>query len=502
MRIHDLLEGAPTLNSEDVEKIRDLYLAGKSIEEIARILNKNPGPVRGKVNQLFPDRKRQVLKVFTVDELEKIKELHLKGVSLVEIGKILNRNPEVLGRKIKELFPDSDRKVQIPVSPEEETEIIRLYKEGVGVTEITRRLKRSPTAISRVIDKFFPTRTKKISNPTSKTDIETIKNLYDAGVNPAEIAKRTGKTTSLISIVIDRLYPNRTKKTAIPLTTDDFEAVKQLYNNGLTPSEIAKKINRSHSVVNKILNKLYPDREKRISPEPVSNDEIEKIKQLYIDGDSPTKIAKKFGRTTSTITRIIDTFFKGREKIIKTPFSEDEIQLTRKQFQSGVPQSQISIELDRPIGSISQKIRSMPDYESVLLPAHLENRQQKWGVSYAETAFFDHLSQIAGIPNFERNVRIKRDKYTYNIDAVGPGKIAIEFFGDLWHANPEKYPDDDQILFKLGLTAGEVRKKDRKKIEWLEQQGYHVVVIWENEWTKKSTRQACIDRVLAALNKK
>ena len=140
----------------------------------------------------------------------------------------------------------------------------------------------------------------------------------------------------------------------------------------------------------------------------------------------------------------------------------------------------------------------MPDYHTVLLPGYLENAEQlHGGISQAEISFFDTLSKIPGMPEIQRNVRLPGSRY--NIDGVADN-VAIEFFGTLWHADPNRYADEHQFQFLGGVTAAEIREKDQRKIAWLEQQGYHAVVVWESEWRIKSNRQACIDRVLAAFN--
>lgn len=61
------------------------------------------------------------------------------------------------------------------------------------------------------------------------------------------------------------------------------------------------------------------------------------------------------------------------------------------------------------------------------------------------------------------------------------GKV-IEVFGDYVHANPEKYDADD--IIKLPGSSYKAKEKwehDRKKIDWLEKQGYEVVILWSSD---------------------
>ena len=60
--------------------------------------------------------------------------------------------------------------------------------------------------------------------------------------------------------------------------------------------------------------------------------------------------------------------------------------------------------------------------------------------------------------------------------------IAIEFYGDYWHANPKTYQDDDQIRES---TAKAVREHDRERIEFIENRlGTKVFIVWESDYRR------------------
>lgn len=70
----------------------------------------------------------------------------------------------------------------------------------------------------------------------------------------------------------------------------------------------------------------------------------------------------------------------------------------------------------------------------------------------------------------------------YFYDFVIPDlKLCIEFNGDYWHCNPEKY-DASFVNAQLGLTAREIWKKDEEKIQAiLEQRQIQTIVVWESD---------------------
>lgn len=67
----------------------------------------------------------------------------------------------------------------------------------------------------------------------------------------------------------------------------------------------------------------------------------------------------------------------------------------------------------------------------------------------------------------------------FNFDIVLPDKTIIEVNGDMWHANPLYYSADDLIMNKL--KASDLWDKDLRKKTKVEELGYTVVYIWENE---------------------
>ena len=59
-------------------------------------------------------------------------------------------------------------------------------------------------------------------------------------------------------------------------------------------------------------------------------------------------------------------------------------------------------------------------------------------------------------------------------------KIVIEVNGDMWHANPKIYHDDDLISTWSGLkSAEEIRLIDNIRKDHIESFGYKVLIIWE-----------------------
>ena len=76
---------------------------------------------------------------------------------------------------------------------------------------------------------------------------------------------------------------------------------------------------------------------------------------------------------------------------------------------------------------------------------------------------------------------------TYIYPDLEYNKKIIEFYGDYWHANPDisKYTDD--YILHASITAKEKRAHDSMRIKILEDLGYTVLIIWQNDYKNNQT---------------
>jgi hypothetical protein len=84
-------------------------------------------------------------------------------------------------------------------------------------------------------------------------------------------------------------------------------------------------------------------------------------------------------------------------------------------------------------------------------------------------------------------------------------KVCIEFFGDYYHANPNKFKDPEQILkFRSKIKVNDIRKRDQLRIETLEKYlGIKTIIVWESDFNKnknnpdfyKNVIKLCTERI-------
>lgn len=93
---------------------------------------------------------------------------------------------------------------------------------------------------------------------------------------------------------------------------------------------------------------------------------------------------------------------------------------------------------------------------------------------------------------------ISRFQYDYKILNTN---ILIEIYGDYWHANPEKYKNNDIIHYPAKfIKAEDVWEKDKKKIELAKSNGYEVIVLWE-KFLNSATENEILEKIYNEIKK-
>lgn len=103
-------------------------------------------------------------------------------------------------------------------------------------------------------------------------------------------------------------------------------------------------------------------------------------------------------------------------------------------------------------------------------------------VSQVGTRFLDKLSN-------ELDVVIDREIFLlgkYRVDGYIPeNKIVIEYFGSYWHCHPLLFEDPTHYHKSLEMTVEEKRKEDADRVKTLQENGYHVFVVWDFDEDEK-----------------
>ena len=75
-------------------------------------------------------------------------------------------------------------------------------------------------------------------------------------------------------------------------------------------------------------------------------------------------------------------------------------------------------------------------------------------------------------------------------------KLCIEFNGDIWHANPKIYKEDDCPNFHdKEKTAKEIWNQDKIKFNIIRKRGFRILEIWDSEYKENPDKiiKECLD---------
>lgn len=143
----------------------------------------------------------------------------------------------------------------------------------------------------------------------------------------------------------------------------------------------------------------------------------------------------------------------------------------------------------RASDALQEKLNSNPEFKD----SHWRKifKQMKIGyVSKAHKELHENLEPLG----FETHIVISGMQVDECNEKL---KIVLEYNGDFWHCNPEKWTSD-QYNKAIKMTAGEKWTADLNRKRVLTKLGYEVLVIWESEWIKD--KEKCLDRIKNKIN--
>ena len=99
----------------------------------------------------------------------------------------------------------------------------------------------------------------------------------------------------------------------------------------------------------------------------------------------------------------------------------------------------------------------------------------------------------------DRNIKIQSALHGGGETKIGSYKddgfcqelnIVFEFYGDYWHAHPDLFPDENaqhptrkhDDKDNTPVTVKEIRDYDLQRLQYIQDRGYNVEIIWESKW--------------------
>lgn len=271
------------------------------------------------------------------------------------------------------------------------------------------------------------------------------------------------------------------------------------YNNGLSSLKIAEKIKLSKPTVLKVLRKHNLVRKR------------DRCSKLKIDKNGDFFVTERLCPKCNTIT-----LTKSKDKIIccRNHYKKiDNNTLCKScslelQVGEGNPfyGKKHNKETKKKI-SKSRKGKGLGENNSMANPKWRQkaskNLKERWDSGELESTrqlMSNHMKNTIRLGKLKSVNTSKKEKQiiqflkslgiksiqSYRVDTkicdiyIPNMNLIIEYFGDYWHCNPNKYKSD-YYNQKKKKTASEIWEYDRQKLDLIKTMGYNLEVIWESE---------------------
>lgn len=132
-------------------------------------------------------------------------------------------------------------------------------------------------------------------------------------------------------------------------------------------------------------------------------------------------------------------------------------------------------------------IEALHDRSEAEMQDIIKRRTRYFGMSRIACNLFSEISDENCV--FKKDAQgteyvIKSEGQFISVDFFNGNNKIIEFYGDIWHANPQVYQANDTPLKWRGsnITATEIWMRDSKRIDKIKQMGFKVLIVWEKDF--------------------
>ena len=351
------LENSPVLkaniSSEDIEKMKELYISGFSACQIAKILDFSPSTIMLYLKKLENFNQLQIINaknnkskrfIQTEEFKNKVIEDYKKGKTAKKIAKEFGCSDSVVlslikgvedADEIQKLHIDNKQGIAI-ITDSKLKQIITMYENGKNAKDIAKKIGCSTTTVFRIINTqknadeiqakhYENVKRKEYSGKTEITGdmIEKMILLYRSGYSLKYIAKKIQCSDTTVAKYakgndnfkeIEKEHIRNNKSKLAIITEDKILLMESLYRAGKTTPEIAVITGCSSTTVSSYLkelpdyNELQAEHLKNYNGllRILSKEEVEKVLKLYSHGITADKISKMFGCSIKTVLNKIN----------------------------------------------------------------------------------------------------------------------------------------------------------------------------------------------------
>lgn len=191
------------------EKLLALRKEGLPLKEIGQRLGRHPEAVRSRLRRLgFPPSKTR--RAWTPDEDARLRQLRVEGWELAELAAILRRTPASVKSRLSYLGlqqPGPKTRKPCPKTARFRRELAELYRQGLPLAEIARRLDVGPGCLKRTLAALhregLPERPR--TKPWTRQEVRAIlRGHFIDGVPVVDLAMRLDRPVSSVRDLLRR----------------------------------------------------------------------------------------------------------------------------------------------------------------------------------------------------------------------------------------------------------------------------------------------------------
>jgi len=285
-----------------------------NMDAVRTVLNNNNIPFRGK-NNLTPSQEQYIFNLY------KSTEDGGKGLNFVDIAKYIGRPnyingvTRIVNRFSKEqgypLRPDPHAKKVLTLV--EIDRFLSMWDQGVGISDLRKEFGIQYEEAYRLLGKYGREYDKRVwkFNP-SPEDAKYILELLDGGESMSLIANFFEVSTGTISNWLESKGYREKEVASVNKYLDEAPLIAYMYNTpedgglGMTMQEIVTDLGMSSRAVQTALSRQNVEsRPSAWSPIPISEEDKNKIVNMYEQGMSMNDIGNEFGFSISVVNRVL-----------------------------------------------------------------------------------------------------------------------------------------------------------------------------------------------------
>ena len=104
--------------------------------------------------------------------------------------------------------------------------------------------------------------------------------------------------------------------------------------------------------------------------------------------------------------------------------------------------------------------------------------EKVWHVIYTKSKWEKKVDSLLLQRGFESWCPVQKKERQWS-----DRKKIIEFNGDIFHGNPSIFSKDDKPNpFDKKITCEDMWRNDKRKIDFIKEEGFEVLTIWENDY--------------------